>query len=72
MDLLRKVRTLVGALLHQPFTPRPEKVDSSERPDRPQAPAERRDGTSLERQATQTEDTERVADLIQQQTTKTE
>jgi hypothetical protein len=66
MDLLRKVRVLVGALAHRPFMPRPEKVDLSKGADPPQEEAARRNRSGLEAQQPQVPDTERVADLITQ------
>ncbi len=57
MSLLRKVRVLVGALVHKPFTPRPEKVDLEEDESR-QAEA------SLAKKEPEVADSERVADLI--------
>ncbi len=65
MDLLHKVRTLIGALAHQPFAPRPEKI---EREGESEQPGEENRGHSLAREAGQpgagVEQTERVADLI--------
>jgi hypothetical protein len=70
MDLIRKVRVLVGALVHQPLAARPEKVEPEEAPPaRPEAAARRDRGGLEERQAT-TADTERVADLIARQRQK--
>ena len=71
MDLVRKLRVLVGALARRPFMPRPDKVDlrqSREGPgpdaDQSREPAARRPGSELEPEVT---DTERVADLIARQ-----
>ena len=60
MGFLHKVRILVGALVHKPFTPRPERVNLDEGPEKPVPrrnlePAAEEEGL---------EDTERVADLI--------
>jgi hypothetical protein len=67
MSLLRKMRVLVGALVHKPFTPRPEKVDLSEDPAlSPQKTAPHISPDLTERQPGVT-DTERVADLIAEQ-----
>jgi hypothetical protein len=62
MGLFHKVRILVGALVHKPFMPRPEKVAMDETGDEPSAdrrPAEEGQG--------EVADTERVADLIARQ-----
>jgi hypothetical protein len=67
MGLLDKVRILVGALMHKPFTPRPEKVNV-DGPAKP--PADRsvhHDGAALKAPEAGIEDTERVADLLAQQ-----
>jgi hypothetical protein len=66
MTLLHKLRTLVGALAHKPFMPRPEKVELDKGPDRPQEKVERQDSSTLEAQKPEAADTERVADLIAQ------
>jgi hypothetical protein len=66
MSLLRKVRTLVGALAHKPFTPRVEKVELEEGPDQRQ-PAPGQDRTPLEAHEPEVVDTGRVADLIAKQ-----
>jgi hypothetical protein len=74
MDLIRKLRVLVGALARTPFMPRPEKVDleqDKEHPGpaaaQPSEPAARRPGAEPELQQPQVTDTERVADLIARQ-----
>ena len=67
MDLLHKVRILVGALARKPFTPRPEKVDLASTPEVSEAEAARRDRSALETQEPEVEDTQRVADLIARQ-----
>lgn len=59
MSLLRKVRVLVGALVHKPFTPRPEKADLDEGRDLAQQGAPR-----PAEPAADVVDSERVADLI--------
>jgi hypothetical protein len=73
MDLLGKVRALVGALVHRPFAPRPGSVQV------PPAGAEhaaaqmehreehRSTQGSLEREAAPTPESDRVADLIERQ-----
>lgn len=66
MGLLDKVRILVGALVHKPFMPRPERADQEERPVPRQDGAARQDGALLEAPETGVEDTDRVADLIAQ------
>jgi hypothetical protein len=59
MGLLRKVQVLVGALVHKPFMPRPEKADVEERESA--APGPR---PSPPEPVAEVVDTERVADLI--------
>lgn len=66
MDLLRKVRVLVGALAHRPFMPRPEKVDLSKGADPAQEGPASQNRSGLEAQPPRATDTERVADLITQ------
>lgn len=66
MGLLRKVRVLVGALVHKPFAPRPEKVDLDKDSNTPQEGEIGRDSSALEAQEPEVTDTERVADLIAQ------
>jgi hypothetical protein len=63
MSLLHRVRVLVGALIHEPFAPRPEKIDLGEGSSAGQAPI-RQGSPDLEAPAARVEDTERVADLI--------
>jgi hypothetical protein len=63
MSLLHKVRVLVGALIHEPLAPRPEKIDLDEGPAAGQALA-RQGSPDLQAPQAQVEDTERVADLI--------
>lgn len=67
MGLLGKVRVLIGALVHKPFMPRPEKVDLGQDTGQQQESAGRREGSDLEQQGPEVTDTERVADLIAQQ-----
>jgi hypothetical protein len=66
MNLFHKVRVLVGALAHKPFTPRPESrsTDSTESPG--QAGENRAAPPELTQQQPGVEDAERVADLIAQ------
>jgi hypothetical protein len=64
MGLLRKVRVLMGALVHKPFAPRPEKVDLDKESSTPQGGEIGRDSSALEAQESDVTDTERVADLI--------
>jgi hypothetical protein len=66
MGLLRKVRVLVGALVHMPFAPPPEKVDLDKESSTPQEGEIGRDSSALETQESDVTDTERVADLIAQ------
>lgn len=67
MDLFHKVHTLIGALLHKPFMPRPEKVERNDTPRPPQSSAAQPDRSTLEAPESEVVDTGRVADLIQQQ-----
>jgi hypothetical protein len=66
MGLFDKVRILVGALVHKPFMPRPEKVVLDEAGDKAPAP-EAADRDLAEEGQGAVADTERVADLIAQQ-----
>jgi hypothetical protein len=66
MGLLDKVRILVGALVHKPTTPRPEKVDLDGGSDPRQDGVVRQDGAALQAPEDGVEDTDRVADLIAQ------
>ena len=66
MGLLHKVRILVGALVHKPFAPRPEKADL-DRDDQCKLetdPAQSSIGAEAE--GTTTIEDDRVADLIAQ------
>lgn len=62
MDLLRKVRILIGALTHAPFTPRPEKDEEL-----PQGQGTVHGRTALAEPKAEMAETERVADLIARQ-----
>jgi hypothetical protein len=64
MGLLHKVRVLVGALVHKPFAPRPEKVDLDKESGTSREEETGRDSSALEAQESEVTDTERVADLI--------
>jgi len=64
MSLFGKVRTLVGALIHKPFMPKPEKVELTNAPDNQVESEVRSERSTLEEQAPEVEDTQRVADLI--------
>jgi hypothetical protein len=66
MGLLRKVRVLVGALVHKPFAPRPERVNLDKESGAPQEGETGHDSSALETQGPAATDTERVADLIAQ------
>jgi hypothetical protein len=66
MSLLHKVRVLVGALVHKPFAPRPERVDLDEGSGTLPEGGIPRDRSELEGRAPQATDTDRVADLIAQ------
>ena len=63
MSLLRKVRILVGALVHKPFMPRPEKVELDPASGQPPS-ASPKDRLAPGTQAPEAQDGERVADLI--------
>jgi len=67
MGLFHKVRILVGALVHKPFMPRPEKVALDEAGDKPPAPAAGPDRRLAEESPGEVADTGRVADLIARQ-----
>jgi hypothetical protein len=67
MSLLRKVRVLLGALVHKPLTPRPEKADLDHEPGSPAEVPEVQGAPGLESRQQELADTERVADLITQQ-----
>jgi len=66
MSLLHKLRTLVGALVHAPSTPRPDKPSLDRPPPRPRAAARPldREDADLEARPPAAADTDRVADLI--------
>jgi len=66
MSLFRKVRTLVGALVHKPLTPRPDKIPLDKPEDSSQGRRKEPDRVGLNAQAPPVEDAERVADLIAQ------
>jgi hypothetical protein len=66
MDLLHKVRILVGALAHKPFMPRPEKLEPEEAAGQEQPKRSQPDVSKLEEQKPGVGDTDRVADLIVQ------
>ncbi len=61
MGLLRKMRILVGALVHRPFMPRPEKIQEQGSTKQAEATEMRPAGGS---QVSQEIEGERVADLI--------
>ena len=63
MSFLSKVRTLVGALVHKPFSPRPEHVQLEQA--EPMGPGQGR--AELQTKPRDVAETERVADLIAQQ-----
>ena len=66
MSLPHKLRTLVGALVHAPLTPRPDRSASDQPPPQPQTAARPRDRGDAEPEAREpgVADTDRVADLI--------
>lgn len=66
MSLLRKLRTLVGALVHAPFAPKPDRADLDQ-PSKPTAAASPADGAGsagLAAGEPGVADTDRVADLL--------
>ena len=63
MSFLSKVRTLVGALVHKPFAPRPEKAHL----DQPDVESSGQQLADLEGRDDGVAETERVADLIAEQ-----
>jgi hypothetical protein len=66
MSLFRKVRVLVGALVHRSFMPTPERIDLDE--GQVQGPQETpQAGSPLETGVVDLSDQERVADLIARQ-----
>ena len=67
MGLLDRVRILVGALVHKPFMPAPERVDLDECAESPQEGRVYQDGAALAAPEAGIEDTDRVADLLAQQ-----
>jgi hypothetical protein len=67
MGLLRKVRILVGALVHKPFVPQSEKIELGERSDSTQEEAAGWNSSTQEAQSAEDLDRERVADLIAKQ-----
>jgi hypothetical protein len=67
MGLLDKVRILVGALVHKPFTPRPEKANLDGHPEPPRDGSEPRERVLPQAMEAAVEDTDRVADLIARQ-----
>ncbi len=66
MGLLRKVRVLMGALVHKPFMPKAEKVDLEAEPGAARAEGVRGDSSASEMGGQELPDEERVADLIAQ------
>ena len=66
MSLFHRVRVLVGALVHRPFMPTPEKIELDE--DQAQGPEETQQaGSPLEANTADLPDQGRVADLIVRQ-----
>lgn len=64
MGLLRKIRVLVGALVHEPFVPKPERTELRERSDSTQKEAVGREGSTPSDRSAEELDKARVADLI--------
>jgi hypothetical protein len=67
MDLLHKVRVLVGALARRPFASRPEAAEREEPAQSSLATTTSRDVPMLGEKKAQVIDTDRVSDLITQQ-----
>lgn len=67
MGLLRKVRVLVGALVHKPLAPKPERIELEERSDSTQKEAVGREGSTPSARSAEELDKARVADLITNQ-----
>ena len=67
MGLLRKVRVLVGALVHKPFVPKPERIELEERSDSTQKEAVGRESSTPSARSAEEPDKARVADLIANQ-----
>ncbi|MFC2015302.1 hypothetical protein ACFLUM_00015 [Chloroflexota bacterium] len=66
MGFVDKVRILVGALVHKPFAPKPERVDLDEGGRQKESTAQGSTAPVAEEDGL--EDTDRVADLIAQRT----
>ena len=67
MSLLRKLRTLVGALVHAPFTSRQDRPSRDGPPPSPPAaarPVDKAGSAKSEARPPAVADTDRVADLI--------
>ena len=64
MGLLTKMRILVGAWAHKPFARRPKKASPEKPHDRPENGTMRRVQTGRQEEETLLDDSERVADLI--------
>jgi hypothetical protein len=64
MGLLDKVRILVGALVHKPFSPRPEKADLGEGEGGREGRGSAQAGGGMEAEPQPVPDEERVADLL--------
>ena len=57
----------MGALVHKPFMPTPERVDLEERAEPPPESGVHQDGAALDAPEAGIEDTDRVADLLAHQ-----
>jgi hypothetical protein len=66
MGLLHKVRILMGALVHKPFAPRPEKADLDEDDQRRQEKGADQPSAGMEAEGQTILEGDRVADLIAQ------
>lgn len=64
MGLVHKFRVLVGALVHKPFMPRPERIETEEEPAPAPSEGAHRDTPHLDASEGQGLEAERVADLI--------
>jgi hypothetical protein len=67
MSLFRKVRVLVGALVHKPFMPKSEEINLDRESDSAQQESVHQTRSTLETQGEDVPDRERVADLITRQ-----
>ncbi|MFN2292121.1 MAG: hypothetical protein ACK2UC_13095 [Anaerolineae bacterium] len=64
MGLLHKVRILMGALVHKPFSPRPEKAELAQDDQSKLETDARQSSVGMEAEEVATLEEDRVADLI--------